>query len=194
MNKYVAIDVESGGIGPEADLLTAYFGICDENFNLIEEHTVKLRPDSEDDFFHISAKALQINKINLVEHFTVAKPKKEAATELYNFLNVNTTFIEGRRTRLIPIGHNVAWDIRKISEKLINKITLDQFIEYRTLDTGTVGQFLITAGIIPKDVSASLGGLVKHYGLEFQGEAHTERADALACVDVMKKMIEQVKK
>lgn len=194
MNTYVACDTETGGIGPEADLLTAYFGIFDEELNLIAETTIKVRPDTEDEFYSVSSKALEINKINLVEHFKVAKAAKEAASDLYNFLNENTTFVAGKRQRLIPIGHNVAFDIRKVGEKLLSKKTLDMFIGYRVLDTGTLGQFFQMAGLIPKDVSAGLGNLLKHFGLEFEGAAHNERADALACVAIIKKMLEQVKK
>lgn len=194
MNKYIAIDTETGGIGPEADLLTAYFGIFDENFNLVSELTIKLRPDSKDDFFSVSAEALRINKIDLIKHFEEAQPKTEAGSRLRQFLQENTQWVEGKIQRLIPIGHNVTFDIEKIADKLLSKKTLDSYIGYRKLDTGTLGQFFQAAGLIPNTVSASLGNLLKHYGLEFQGEAHTERADALACVDIIKKMLEEVKK
>lgn len=192
MNKYIAIDTETGGIGEEADLLTAYFGILDEDFNITAELSIKLRPDTENDFYHVAAKALEINKIDLIKHFKDGKDKSHSGAELRNFLIDNVKWIEGKVQRLIPIGHNIAFDIRKVSEKLLNKTVLDQYIGYRVLDTGTLGQFFQAAGLIPKEVSAGLGNLLKHYGLEFQGEAHSERADALACVDIIKAMLKQV--
>lgn len=190
MTRYIAIDTETGGIGPEADLLTAYFGVHDEDFNLIAELTIKLRPESEDDFFSVSAKALEINKINLIEHFKTSKPKSEAGAELMRFLIAQS--MAGKH-RLIPVGHNVAFDVQKVNDKLLNKKAWDQFVGYRKLDTGTLGQFFQAAGLIPKEVSASLGSLMKHYGLQFQGEAHNERADALACIDIIKAMLKQIK-
>lgn len=193
MNKYIAMDCESGGIGPEADLLTAYFGVLDEDFNITAELTIKLRPDSENDFYSVSAKALEINKIDLVKHFKEGEPKSKAGVNLFRFLEKHTPIVDGHVQRLVPIGHNVAFDIKKISEKLLGKKTLDMFIGYRVLDTGTIGQFFQTAGLIPPTMSAALGSLMKHYGLEFQGEAHNERADALACVEILKAMLKQIK-
>lgn len=193
MNKYIACDVETGGLGPEADLLTAYFGVLDEDFNITAELTIKLRPDSEDDFYHVAPKALEINGIDLIKHFKEGKDKSECGATLRTFLIENVKWIDGKVQRLIPIGHNVAFDIRKVSEKLLNKKVLDQYIGYRVLDTGTLGQFFQDAGLIPKEVSAGLGNLLKHYGLEFEGQAHNERSDALACVAIIKKMLEQIK-
>ena len=194
MNKYITIDTETGGIGPDADLLTAYFGVLDQDLNLTAELTIRLRPESENDFFSVSAKALEINGINLVEHFKVAETKSAAGARLMQFLQDNTQWKEGKIQRLIPIGHNIAFDINKVSEKLLNKKTLDMYMGYRVIDTGTLGQFFQAAGLIPETVSASLGNLLKHYGLEFQGQAHNERADALACVDIIKAMLKEIKK
>lgn len=193
MNKFIAIDTETGGIGEEADLLTAFFGILDEDLNLVTELTIRLRPDSEDDFFHVSAKALEINGILLIDHFKVALPKNVAGQELFRFLNENTPMVDGKKQRLIPIGHNVAFDIKKIADKLLNKKTLDQFIGYRTLDTGTIGQFLQVARLIPSNVSASLSSLMAHYNIPFEGQAHNERVDAMACVALIKRMLQEFK-
>lgn len=194
MNKYITIDTETGGIGPEADLLTAYFGVLDENLNLVSELTIKLRPDSKDDFYSVSAEALRINKIDLIKHFEEADSKSTAGSKLLHFLQESTSYVGGKVQRLVPIGHNVVFDIEKISSKLLSKKTLDQYIGYRKLDTGTLGQFYQLIGLIPPSVSASLSSLMNFYGLQFEGEAHNERVDALACVAVLKKMIEQVKK
>lgn len=189
MNKYISVDVETGGIGGPADLLTAFFGIHDEDLNLIEELTIRLRPDSEDDFFSVSAKALEINKINLVEHFKVAKPKSEAGKELWEYLRRHS---ENGGNKLIPVGHNVYFDILKISDKLLGKKTLDAFVQYGVLDSGSIKKFMQLLKLLPQDLPGGLGKIMAHYGIEFQGEAHNERADALGSVDLIKRMRDEI--
>lgn len=184
--KFITLDCETGGLGTEADLLTAYFGILDQNFDLVEELDLKIRPSSENDFFHISAKALEINKIDLVKHFKEAEEVKTAGSKLFQLLTFHS---KAGSEKLIPVGHNVHFDIVKINEKLLNKKTWNQYVGYRKLDTGTIGQFLQLTGKIPMEVTASLSSLMAYFNLQFPGEAHTARADALACALLMKEMI-----
>lgn len=185
--KYLALDTETGGIGPEADLLTAYFGVYDENFNLLHELDLKIRPESEDDFFHVSAKALEINKIHLPTHFREAETKTTAGRKLIMMLKFAS---DNGANKLLPIGHNVQFDIRKVQEKLLNKGAWDHFVSYRVLDTGSIGQFLKIQGKIPAEVSGSLTSFVDHFKIGFNaGDAHTAKGDAVATAMVMKEML-----
>lgn len=108
--KYIVIDTETGGIGRDVSLLSAYFGVLDENFNLLDELELFVRPDNH--IYQVTAEALGINKINLVEHEKKAVTYKEAGTKLFNFIEKNSTV----HKYFIPKGT----DLKKIAESRIN--------------------------------------------------------------------------
>lgn len=183
---YLTIDVETGGIGKDKSLLTAYFGMLDENFKLVDGLLLHTKPN--DGIYAITAEALTINGIDLIAHDKMAMTETQAAPVLYEWLKKHSN---SGAIKLIPVGHNVHFDIDFIVSKLINKKTWDKFVTYRTLDTGTVGLFLMKAGLIP-EISASLGSLAKHFGVEFK--AHTADGDALATAECMKRMLDLARK
>lgn len=182
---YLATDVETGGIGPDVSLLTAYVAILDENMEIIDELELAMKPD--DKIYHVTAEALAINKINLIEHDkderTISFGK--AGELLRDLIKLHS---EDGKTKLIPLGHNVAFDMDNLYRNVLNKKEAQKYISYRVLDTGSTGRFLITAGLIPETVSGSLGSYVEHFKVE-KREAHTARGDVLMTVDLMKAMI-----
>jgi len=183
---YIAIDTETGGLGDEVSLLTLYLGVLDQHFKLIAELDLCVKPN--DGLYHIQPHALTINNIDLVAHDKVAITYDQAATKIYEFLNkVNN----GGAIKLIPIGHNVAFDIRFLCQKTLSKKTWDKFVGYRCLDTGTIGRFMMEANLMPMQ-NASLGDIASYFGVTFQ--AHTAKGDALASMEVMKKMIDLARK
>lgn len=179
MNKYIVLDVETGGIGLGTSLLTAYFAVFDENFNLTDSLYLYLKP--EDDRYVVTAEALGVNGINLIEHQKRAMTYKDAKPLLYNFLKNNH-----QGEKLIPIGHGIVFDIVRVKEYLISSGSWESFVSYRTLDTSSVARFLNAAGCIPDSVSGSLGSLVKHFNLPSLGELHDAKTDALQTVEVLK--------
>lgn len=180
---YIACDTETGGIGPDVSLLTAYLAILDEEFNIIDELDLAIKPDN--DIYHVTAEALGINKIDLIKHQAVAITRGKAGELLRDHLVKNS---DNGKIKLIPLGHNVAFDMEKLYENILNKKEAQKYVSYRTLDTGSTGRFLITAGYIPDSVTGSLGSYVEHLGVK-KREAHTARGDVEMTVDVMKAMI-----
>ena len=180
---YIALDVESGGIDPSFSLLTFYLAILDEHLDVMHELDLKVKPD--DGVYIIAGEALRVNGINLAVHDLEAITYKEAGTQIYDFLHrVNP----GGKFKLIPVGHNVAFDIKFLCTHTLSKKSWDKFVGYRTLDTGTISMFLMKTGKIP-EMNASLGSLAKYCGIEF--EAHTARGDTLATVGVMKEFLKK---
>lgn len=185
---YIAVDVETGGIGPDVSLLTAYIAILDENFEFIEELDLALRPD--DKIYHVTAEALNINKIDLIKHDQSEKTVTMGkAGELFRALIQKHS--DNGKNKLIPLGHNVVFDMENLYRNVLNKKEAQNYISYRVLDTGSSGRFLIVAGYIPETVSGSLGSYVKHLGVK-EREAHTARGDVEMTIDVMKAMISLV--
>lgn len=187
MNKYICIDTETGGITPDTSLLTAYFGVFDENFNFVIDLDLALKPDNG--IYNVTAEALKINKINLVVHDGIALPYKRAKALLYEFLRQS---YQGEK--LIPVGHGLNFDLLQVRQNLVSKETWEDFVSYRPLDTRNAAQFLRTVGLFPNDVSGSLGSLVKYFNIESIGELHTAKVDALQTMSVLKKLIDLVKK
>lgn len=186
---YLATDVETGGIGSDVSLLTAYLAVLDENFEIIGELDLAIKPDNK--IYHVTAEALRINKINLIAHDaadTTVSPGK-AGELMREFLIKHSN---NGALKLIPLGHNVAFDMDNLYRNVLNKKEAQNYVSYRTLDTGSTGRFLITVGLIPDTVSGSLGSYVKHFGVK-EREAHTARGDVEMTVDLMKEMIALVK-
>lgn len=182
---YLAFDAETGGTDTDKTLLTLYLACLDLDFNVLAELELAIKPDNG--VYQLAAEAMDINKIDIVAHDKIAKTESEAAKELYNFINVHSN--KGSK-KLIPIGHNVSFDIDFIVSKLLAKKTWDQFVSYRKLDTATIGQFLIEAGLLPASITASLGSLAKYYGISFN--AHMAKDDTLATVEVLRNMMNLV--
>lgn len=189
MNKYVALDTETGGVTLDTSLLTAYLAILDENFGVTTELSLKVKP--EDGRYVVTAQALAVNKINLIEHDKVAITYKAAKPLLYNFLKNNFTV---GQDQFIPIGHGIYFDIIRLKQDLISEGSWEQFVSYRLLDTSNVVQFLRAAGLFPNDVSGSLGSLMKHFGITPVGELHDARNDTISTVDVLQQLFKIIKR
>jgi hypothetical protein len=186
MNKFIGLDCETGGLTQESSLLTVFFGIYDENLVLVDELYLYVKPD--DGVYRVTAKALEINRINLVEHDRIAIPYKEAKTVLYQFLQRSY-----QDTLLIPVGHGVTGDIDWVHRHISNKGSWEGFVSYRKLDTSNVVQFLRAAGIFPDDVSGSMESLVKYFGLPSIGDLHDAKVDTLQTVSVLKRLLALIK-
>lgn len=186
--KYLALDTETFGIPKEVTLLTAWFGVFNEKFEQTDSLDLHLKPI--DGIYVGQPKALEINNINLSEHDKIAITNKEGGTLLYNFLHRN--YLE-EKDKLIIVAHNAIFDVQKITENLISKESFDQFCSYRTLDTGTISQFLRMTGKLPMEVEAGLGKLVKHFDIQVDGEMHTAETDAKCTIKVLQKLMELVK-
>lgn len=182
--KYISLDNETGGLTKNSSLLTTYFSILDENFVELASLELYVKPD--DGEYKVSAEALAVNKINLIEHDKIAVPYSKAGTLAYDFLNkVNPN----GEIKLIPLGHNVTFDIEGVCNFLINKGTWGKFVGYRVLDTATIGQFLIDAKLIPSSVSASLGSLQKYFNINLPEEIrHTSKGDVDITVMVYREL------
>jgi DNA polymerase III alpha subunit (gram-positive type) len=183
---FLALDTETGGIGLDKSLLEATFVSLDEGFNVHERLELKIKPN--DLIYHVTAEALSINNINLVEHDKVAITEGKAGTLLYNFLKKQ--YLENKSEKLIPLGHNVKFDCVIIEEKLIS--SWDQFVSYRVIDTCVIAQFLRVIGKLPKDVECSLKGLRKHFGISLilpTGELHSASYDVDLSIEVFRNLI-----
>lgn len=173
---YNFLDAEFGGLEKEKySLLTVYFIATDNNFNIVDELSLSVKPN--DGIYHVCASAMDVNKINLVEHDRIAIPYKEAGTILYKWLDKITG---SGKEKLICVGHGVKIDIEFVIQYLINIGTWEKFNSYRVLDTSSTCQFLKSCNLFPDTVSGSLTSLAKYLSIEVnENETHTAKYDTL---------------
>jgi len=186
-NYYLAMDTEHGGFAEDdspLSLLEAYFGIYSDNWQLVDELTLLTKPDNG--VYQVQAEALEVNKINIVEHDKVAVRYKDAKTPLYKFLS---KYSDNGKYKLIPVGHHVHGDIKLIIRDLSSRGGWSHNVSYRMLDTGVMGQYLRARGVIPHDVKGSLGSLCDFFGVPLI-DAHTAKADGDASAMLMKVLLQ----
>lgn len=180
--KYIALDLETGGLWNDVSLLTAYFAVLNEDFNIIDELDLKLIPD--DGIYKVEPEGMAVNKINLVELAKEGIPYKKAKTILYDFLKNNYN-----GELLTPIGQGILGDVRKLCDTIISKGSWDNFVSRRGLDTMYIARYLQEIGKMPKDISISLENLISYFDIKIDGELHCAKVDALGSVKVLQKMI-----
>lgn len=171
---YLFLDNEMGGLERDKySLLTVYLLATDDKFNVIGDLYLYLKP--EDGIYKVCAEAMNVNKINLVEHDTRAIIYKDGGTKLYNWLRGLT---DDGKNKFTVVGHGVYGDVEWIIHCLMSRGSWEKFTSYRKLDTSAVCQFLKACGKFPDSVSGSLTSLAKHFGVPVdENLAHDAKYD-----------------
>lgn len=189
---YLPFDCETGGFDPtKTDLLTAYFGIFDENFQKLDELDLKLRPDHGG--YPIAEEgALKVNGIDLAKHMadpeTIAYSQGKARLQALLKKHLKK---QGKYSNLRPLGHNLPFDINWVQHHLIKKDEWDKTVHYGILDTKALADLLKDSGIFPSD-TGTLVSVAKFLGVAMRN-AHNAKEDTLMCVDSYRAMIDLLK-
>jgi DNA polymerase III epsilon subunit-like protein len=189
MGFYLALDTETGGLSPKsADLLTLYCCIVDENFKVLDELDLKLKPN-DGRLPLADAEALKINGIDLQAHLanpetiTYSEAKDKVVSMIKKYLKKS-----GRHSNIRPMGYNLAFDIGFMQEHILPFKEWDSLINYNTVDPKIVVNFLKDSKWFPSDLG-TLVSVVKYLNIPM-GVAHTAKADTLATLEVYKKILE----
>lgn len=186
---FMAFDSETGGFNPStADLLTFYAGIFDEDYKLVEDVYLKLKPN-EGRLPIAEAQALRVNGIDLRGHMadpetiTYAEGKVKLITLLHKYLQKT-----GRYSNIEPLGYNVPFDIRWGQYHLLPQDEWESILHYQYTDVMQNVGFLKKCGWFPSDLG-SLSSVVDYLQLPKRG-AHNSKEDTLMTVDVHKKLLQ----
>lgn len=181
---FLWLDTETTGTNPKVHCpLTAYFAVCDQDHNIIDDLNLQLKP-SDLSKLNVQQQAMDINKINIQDH--LADPNTityEAARPLLKAFLVKHK-IKGKRKHYIPAGHNVAFDKEMIWEWLMPQDEFEEEVHYRTLDTSMVTTFLKDIGVFPEELG-NLVSLVKYFNIT-EKDAHNAKGDVLMTIEVYK--------
>jgi hypothetical protein len=183
-DRFLVFDCESGGIGDDISLLSAHFAICDNEWNIVDELTILLKPKEVDDtgstIYKVTASALGINKINLIEHDKVAVTKAVAGQQLREFL----WKYKPSEGWLVPVGKNVWGDVAWVNEHILGNGEWRKYVSHKLYEMNALVKFLKRKGKIPADAPESLEAFGKLIGFEFA--AHTADGDVHANIAAMK--------
>jgi hypothetical protein len=189
---FAGFDSETGGFNPEtADLLTYYMCIVDEDFKLLDEVDLRLKPDGGR-LPVAEAQALAVNKIDIRAHledprtvtYSEGKAQLEAMLKKYSKKT-------GRSLNIRPLGYNVPFDLRWTFKHLLNADEWESYMHYQFVDVMQNVNFLKDSGWFPKDLGR-LESVVEFLQLP-KRLAHTAKDDTLMTIDVHRKIVELMK-
>ena len=185
-------DSETGGFNPKtADLLTLYVAIADEEFKILDEVYLKLKPDGGR-LPIAEAQALKVNGIDIQAHLsdpetiTYSEAKVKVITLLKKHLKKT-----GRFSNIRPLGYNVPFDVKWVQEHILPADEWESILHYKNVDVMERVDFLKEVEWFPKDLG-SLGSVVDYLQLPKRA-AHNAKEDTLMTVDVYKKLKEIMK-
>jgi DNA polymerase III alpha subunit (gram-positive type) len=181
---FLWFDCETGGLNARKhSLLTAYFGVYNEDMVLIDGLDLQLKPSNVNDIC-VTPEAINVTGINLEEH--LADPQtityEEGRVQLLALLERNK--IPKKRKHFRPSGQNIEFDINFVKEQLLPDEEWSKYIHHNPLDTLRILTFLQDCGILPKDLGR-LESMVKYFGIPM-GQAHNAKEDVKMTVEVYK--------
>jgi len=201
---YLVLDTETGGRNTNASLLEIYLKFYNADFTPyktddILSNDLHLLVKPNDHLFIVDGEAMEVNKINLVDHDKKSNTYEVAGQKLANWINRHrrSTFSESyydykATPDLYVLGHNVHFDLDFIYKYLMPKEIWDKEVSYRVRDTQLLGGSLRDAGLMPVHV-AKLRAMSEHFmGKEWtkQHTEHTAKGDCEMTIIVYQKMME----
>lgn len=188
-NYFLAFDLETGDLDPsQGDILTGYFALLDEDFKILDELSLKLKPEGR--LPVATGAALATNGIDIEKHLldpetvTYGEGSKRLVAMVKKYLKK-----KGRYSNIIPMGYNIlTFDIPWAQYHILDKKSWDSLIHYKALDVMQHVDMLKTHGWLPPTVG-NLGSMVEYFGVP-KGEAHVARDDILMTVGVFLKLRE----
>lgn len=179
-SKYIAFDCETTGITDNCHLLTVSFIVLDSDLNEIETLNISLKQNNG---YYVYPEAMAVNKINLVKHHSTSIDLIDARKLLHAFLRKHKL-----QYNLIPIGHNIQFDIKFIKKSgLLTDAEYASFISYNSIDTVCVAQFLKLSGFLHEKQSISLVNLCANAQIKRQENLeHSAEYDTRMTIKLLK--------
>lgn len=186
MTKLLVIDTETGGIDPDRHSLLSVAAVVWADGRI--EGEIQILVGEAD--VTVTARALEINRIDLVEHARGAVPPAEALSRLLGFVAEHFQAELAAGEQVVLVGHNVGFDVgflRRLCR--LAGAAFPPVFSHRMLDTASVLRFLSLAGFVPATAVASTEAFA-HLGVHIPPELrHTALGDARATADLLARLI-----
>ena len=188
MTNYFLFDTETGGLKKESSLLTVFGYKLNEELKIIDEISYSVKAPMG--VYVIEAKALEVNRINLVEHDRTATPIDEVKLGFKN--SICKWNFGASKEKITPIGHNVRFDVKFMKTHIMPE--WDMYFDRRHIDTASIAKFLFLAGVLPNLKNYSLSDIAKSLSIPIADESlHTAKGDVDLTLSVLLKFKELVR-
>lgn len=182
----MVLDLETTGLSPRYNkVLTVGMLHID-----VEKDFLKIRNKKQilvkHEDYAVNPKALEINKINLVEHHKIASEPFKACNQINKFIIKNN--LESRPV----LGHNIIFDIRFLNELFRQGNSVPAF-SHDFVDTMHMWSALKRKNIISFNLKNSLQTLANYFEIDYS-KSHSALGDCHITANVYKKMLDLIKK
>jgi len=171
--KILFIDTETGGLDANKHSpLTIALGVYSDGKVVAEKDWIVKHDD-----YILTAKAMEINNIDIICHNEIAVESEAVVKEVIKFIEDNF----GIKNKPVIAGHNVEFDngfMVKLFED--EKTAWNKHVSHRKLDTCSLINYLMITGKINLK-SASLEESIKHFKIETEAR-HTAKDDVRATI------------
>ncbi|HEY4064439.1 MAG TPA: 3'-5' exonuclease [Puia sp.] len=179
-DKILFIDTETGGIDAATNSLLS--------LALVVWKETEIRASMEilinDGVLNVTAKAMEINGIDLEEHKKNAVTPAIAVQQFDAFLKEH--FQEGEK--IVLGGHNITFDVNFLNTFLTrNGYNFQKRFSHRFVDTATVLFYLYLTGKIKKKIVSSQDAF-DYFGIIVEGR-HTALGDAVATAQLFSQLV-----
>lgn len=183
MKRLAVLDFETTGIDVEtARVVTAFFGVLDENGSVIEAHNWMVKPDG----YEIPEEATAVHGVSTEEATKYGQPLREVILQMITAINIATVY------NSIPLaGHNLAYDITVLDREMTRANSSG--VPYWVEEVVILDSLVIDKHIDPyRKGKRTLITAAAHYGVELsEEEAHGAQADAIASGRIIQAMLRQ---
>lgn len=179
-DKILFIDTETGGIDPANNSLLSLALV------VWKESAIKASMEIliNDGVLNVTAKALEINGIDLEEHKKKAISPAVAIQQFDNFLKEH--FQEDEKITLG--GHNITFDVNFLNAFLTRYgYSFQRRFSHRSIDTSSILFYLYLTGKLKKKIVSSQEAF-DYFGITVQGR-HTALGDVLATAQLFSMLI-----
>jgi DNA polymerase-3 subunit epsilon len=186
MTKLLVIDTETGGIDSDRHSLLSLAAAVWADGRLEGEIEIFVaEPD-----ITVTAQAMEINRIDLVELARKAVAPPEALARLLRFVTDHFHADLAAGEQVVLVGHNIGFDIgflRRLCR--LAGAPFPAIFSHRSLDTASVLRFLSLAGIVPPTAVASTEAFA-YLGVRVPEELrHTALGDARATAELLTRLV-----
>lgn len=182
---FCLVDVETTGFDEKKHQILELGILVIKDLEVIDEFEVKIKHRE----YTISFKAIEANKINIIEHEKEALFEKEAAEKILEFLN---KYKSENDEGYIVIGQNVQFDIRFLEEMFLRTYKIKEYrqaVSYRSLDIMQLAIIKNIEGKISLE-KQDLDSILKELNIEIPEKRHRALVDCHLEFEAMIKLLE----
>ena len=186
--KLLFIDTETGGLDSTKHSLLSYAMLAWEDGVIVDSLEIFLKSDQ----YSVTAGALGINNIDLVQHHAKAISPVNAGLTTEAFLSKNFSSDIGYGNHytvlqpgsIIIAGHNIGFDKAFLQAQ---GFPFTRYFSHRMIDTSGIIKYLYISGKIPQDVSSSNKAF--DFFKVVNEQAHDALSDAKATAQLFNKLL-----